>query len=517
MHRVKGSRLGVAVGLVSLTLLGTPLAERAGAESRVTLRPASGLAGSQVSLVGRDLGRRDPVVVRTGNEVMARTRTSRRRSFRASFAIPQLRPGKWRVVSRSRGRRIVNVFRVVASSSGGPPVGEVASRRGRRVRWTPGEGSSGSVVRVEGARFPSGRRLQIRFGGLAVGSARTGRRGRFSTRLTVPALGAGRRLVRVKLRSRALGFMFTVTGTGAGGAGGGVAPGPTPELEPVIAAAGDIACDPGFTHFNNGLGATSRCRQKYTSDLLVNAGLAAVLPLGDVQYDCGSATEFARSYHLSWGRVKAITRPAIGNHEYHTSGGTGCSSSANGNGYFGYFGAAAGEPGKGYYSYDIGAWHLVALNSNCSFVSCGSSSAQVQWLRGDLAAHPAKCTLGYWHHPRFTSGTNSPGSNSVTPLYQALYDYGADVVLVGHDHHYERFAPQSPAGGRDLARGIRQFLVGTGGRGFHPVKSPRPNSEVRNNVTFGVLKLTLRPASYDWQFVPEAGKSFRDAGSQACH
>ena len=313
--------------------------------------------------------------------------------------------------------------------------------------------------------------------------------------------------------------MFTITGTGNGtgteGAGPGTAPGPT--ADPVIAAAGDIACDPGFTYFNNGLGTSSRCRQKYTSDLLVNAGLAAVLPLGDIQYDCGSASEFAGSYNLSWGRVKAITRPAIGNHEYHTTGGTGCSSSANGGGYFGYFGAAAGEPGKGYYSYDIGAWHLIALNSNCSFVSCGSSSAQAQWLRADLAAHPARCTLSYWHHPRFTSGTNTPGSNSVTPLYQALYDHGADVVLVGHDHHYERFAPQSPSGGRDLARGIRQFLVGTGGRGFHPIKTALPNSEVRNNVTFGVLKLTLRPGSYDWEFVPEAGKSFRDAGSQACH
>jgi hypothetical protein len=311
--------------------------------------------------------------------------------------------------------------------------------------------------------------------------------------------------------------MFNITETRTETAG--AAPGITPDdtAVPVIAAAGDIACDPGFTYYKNGLGTTGRCRQKATSDLLVNAGLAAVLPLGDVQYECASSSAFAQSYHPSWGRVKAITRPAIGNHEYHTTGGSGCSRSANGAGYFGYFGAAAGEPGKGYYSYDIGAWHLIALNSNCSFVSCGSSSAQVKWLRQDLATHPARCTLGYWHHPRFTSGTNSPGSSSVTPLYQALYDYGADVVLVGHDHHYERFAPQSPAGGRDIARGIRQFLVGTGGRGFHPINTPRPNSEVRNNVTFGVLKLTLRPESYDWQFVPEAGKSFRDAGSQACH
>jgi len=525
MHRVKGNRrsaagpLGIAVGLVGFALLATPLTQYAGAESRVTLIPASGLAGSQVSLAGRDLGKRDPVVVRVRNQVLARTRTSRHGSFRAAFAVPRLGPGKLRVVSQSRGRRIVNVFRAVASPSSGP-VGEVASRRGRRVRWTPGEGPSGSLVRLEGARFPPERRLRIRFGGVDVGRARTGRRGRFSTRLTVPALGAGRRLVRVKLRSRALGFMFAITGSGGGpGQASGVTPDGTARdtLEPVIAAAGDIACDPGFTYFRSGLGTSSRCRQKYTSDLLANAGLAAVLALGDVQYDCGSATEFARSYHPSWGRVKEITRPAIGNHEYHTTGGTGCSPSANGGGYFGYFGAAAGEPGKGYYSYDIGAWHLVALNSNCKFVSCGSSSAQVQWLRQDLAAHPARCTLGYWHHPRFTSGTNSPGSSSVTPLYQALYDHGADLVLVGHDHHYERFAPQSPSGGRDLARGIRQFLVGTGGRGFHPLNTPRPNSEVRQNVTFGVLKLTLRPASYDWQFVPEAGKSFSDAGSQACH
>lgn len=528
MHRVRGNRrlaagpLGIVAGLVCLTLLAVPLVETAGAESRVTLRPAAGLAGTQVHLGGRDLGRRDRVLVRVGNRVVARARTSRRGTFTASFAVPQVPPGKWRVVTKSRGRRIVNVFRAVATASGARPVGEVASRRGRRVRWTPGEASSGSGIRLEGARFPPQRLVRIRFGGVHVGKTRTGRGGRFSMRLTVPSLGAGRRLVRVKLRSRALGFMFTVTGTGAGGANGtaGGSAGATPATAtgvPVIAAAGDIACDPGFTHFKSGLGTASRCRQKYTSDLLVNAGLAAVLPLGDIQYDCGSATEFARSYHLSWGRVKAITRPAIGNHEYHTTGGTGCSSSANGGGYFGYFGAAAGPPGNGYYSYDIGAWHLIALNSNCSFVSCGSSSAQVKWLRQDLAAHPTRCTLGYWHHPRFTSGTNSPGSNSVTPLYQALYDHGADVVLVGHDHHYERFAPQSPSGRHDPARGIRQFLVGTGGRGFHPINAARPNSEVRNNVTFGALKLTLRSASYDWQFVPEAGKSFRDAGSQACH
>jgi hypothetical protein len=380
-------------------------------------------------------------------------------------------------------------------------------------------------VRLEGSGFPARRLIRVRFGGVAAATLRTGRGGRFATTIAVPPLPAGRRLVRVKLATGALGFFFRVTaadasqdgsggnpaGTRQGGAGAG------PGGDPLIAAAGDIACIPTSSSFRNGLGTATRCRQQYTSDLVVNAGLSAVLPLGDIQYECGGSTEFTRSYAPSWGRVKPITRPVPGNHEYRTSGGTGCDSSGNARGYFGYFGAAAGDPATGYYSYDLGAWHLIALNSNCSVVSCSSSSAQARWLRQDLAAHPARCTLAYWHHPRFTSGTNSPGSNSVKPLYQALYDHGGDVLLVGHDHHYERFAPQDPNGSRDLARGIRQFVVGTGGKGFHPINTPRPNSEVRHNTTFGVLKLALHGASYDWQFIPEAGKSFRDAGSQACH
>jgi acid phosphatase type 7 len=249
----------------------------------------------------------------------------------------------------------------------------------------------------------------------------------------------------------------------------------------------------------------------------VNAGLSTVLALGDVQYECAGYSAFLGSYDPSWGRVKSITRPAIGNHEYHSDGGSDCDTSGKAGGYFRYFGASAGDPSKGYYSFNVGAWHLVAVNSNCSTVSCSSSSAQAQWLRQDLAANPTKCTLAYWHHPKFTSGVNYPGSSSVKPVFQVLYDYDADVVLVGHDHHYERFVPQDPNGALDLSRGIRQFVVGTGGRNFHPIKTILPNSEVRNNVTFGVLKLTLHPTSYDWQFTPEAGKTFTDSGSQACH
>lgn len=501
---------------------------RAAADARATLRPASGPVGATVSVTGTHFGRRVRVTVRCGGRVVGRARTSRRGTFRVFFVAPARQASRMRVVSRGGGRRVVNAFRVSASGPAAVPVGEVAAQRGRRMRWTPVEGAVGSVVRLRGAGFVPGRRMRVRFGGLNLGRFRTDGSGRFSTRFTVPALEAGRRFVRVKRRQRGLGFFFTILGgagdPGAGGVPGGVPgsvdpsagpPQPGSGGDPVIAAAGDIACDPSFQYFRNGLGTAERCRQKYTSDLLVDAGLSAVLPLGDLQYECGTSSAFTRSYGPSWGRVRPITRPAIGNHEY--GGGTsGTCSSTSASGYFGYFGAAAGDPAKGYYSYELGTWHLVALNSNCSVVRCGSSSSQAAWLRQDLAAHPAQCTLAYWHHPRFTSGSNAPGSSSVTPLYQALYDHGADVLLVGHDHHYERFAPQDPAGRSNAARGIREFVVGTGGRNFHPLNAPRPNSEVRNNATFGVLRLTLRPASYDWQFVPVGGSSFRDAGSQAC-
>ena len=227
---------------------------------------------------------------------------------------------------------------------------------------------------------------------------------------------------------------------------------PAPTADPVIMAAGDQACDPTASAFNGGLGTSTSCRQKYTSDLLVNRDLAAVLALGDIQYECGGYNAFLQSYDPTWGRVKSITYPVPGNHEYHSEGGMDCDPTGNALGYFNYFGAAAGDPAKGYYSFDVGAWHLIALNSNCAKVSCATSSAQVSWLRQDLAANPNTCTLAFWHHPRFTSGTNAPGSTLVKPLYQALYDYNADVVLVGHDHDYERFALQDPEGALDPVR-----------------------------------------------------------------
>jgi calcineurin-like phosphoesterase family protein len=288
--------------------------------------------------------------------------------------------------------------------------------------------------------------------------------------------------------------------------------------DPVIAAAGDIACDPANSVFNSGNGNSNACRQKYTSDLLMNAALAAVLPLGDVQYYCGGYQAFLQSYDLSWGRVKSITHPVVGNHEYLTSGGTDCTSAnAGATGYFNYFGAAAGNQGKGYYSYDIGAWHLIALNSNCGDAGgCSPSSPQGQWLEADLNTHSNFCTLAYWHIPLFSSGGRA--ANNTKDIWQILYNHNADLILNGHDHIYERFAPQAPNAVPDTIRGLRELIVGTGGSDHTNIPGAiAANSEVRNTDTYGILKLTLHPTSYDWQFVPEAGKTFTDSGTGACH
>jgi len=279
--------------------------------------------------------------------------------------------------------------------------------------------------------------------------------------------------------------------------------------DPVIAAAGDIACDPTASNFKGGLGDGSTCAQKATSDLLVGTGLTAVLTLGDTQYEDNAYSKFLAAYDPTWGRVKAITHPAIGNHEYLTK---------NAAGYFQYFGAAAGDPTKGYYSYDIGAWHMIALNSNCPHAGgCGVGSPQERWLRQDLAAHRNDCTLAYWHHPRFSSGQHG-NEAAYDTFWRDLYAGGADIVLNGHDHDYERFAPQNPDEVADPAFGIREFVVGTGGRNHYRFITIQPTSEVRDMTTFGVLRLTLHLASYDWQFVPAAGTgTFTDAGTGTCH
>ena len=229
-----------------------------------------------------------------------------------------------------------------------------------------------------------------------------------------------------------------------------------------------------------------------------------VFAAGDNAYPNGTSAQYTNCYGPTWGRHKARTKPVPGNHDYLTPGASG---------YFGYFGAAAGDPTKGYYSYELGDWHVVALNSN---IATSVGSPQEQWLRADLAASTKRCTVAYWHHPLFSSGNEGPHI-STKPLWQALYEAGADVVIVGHDHDYERFAPQTADGVADSLHGIREFVAGTGGGGLFVVYPPTPNSEVLDNNTLGVLRLGLHADGYDWKFLPEEGKTFTDAGSGRCH
>lgn len=235
-----------------------------------------------------------------------------------------------------------------------------------------------------------------------------------------------------------------------------------------------------------------------------------VFTLGDNAYPNGKITDFKNCYEPTWGRHKHRTRPSVGNHEYHSGGAAG---------YYTYFGRAATprQPKctrncQGYYSYNLGAWHIIVLNSE---ISMHTGSAQERWLRADLKANPRTCTLAYWHRPRFSSGKHGNYTRA-QPLWQALYDHGADVVLNAHDHFYERFAPQNPSGKADPTRGIRQFIVGTGGANLYGIDNIKANSQVRNTKSWGVLKLTLYQTSYQWQFIPIAGKTFTDSGSANC-
>jgi hypothetical protein len=276
-----------------------------------------------------------------------------------------------------------------------------------------------------------------------------------------------------------------------------VQPPPESPTDPVLVAAGDIAdCS------SNG--------DEQTAALLDDIP-GTVGTLGDNAYESGTDVQFANCYDPTWGRHRARTRPSPGDHDYETPGAAG---------YFQYFGAAAGDPAKGYYSYDLGTWHIVMLNSNCGEIGgCDAGSAQEQWLRSDLAAHPTGCTLSVLGNPLFSSNNHVGNDVTMKDLWQALHEHRTDVMLTADDHDYERFAAQDPNGRLDLVNGITEFVVGTGGRSHYtfPVGLPASNSQVRNDDTFGVMKLALHPGGYDWNFVPVAGKTFTDSGSRSCH
>jgi acid phosphatase type 7 len=237
---------------------------------------------------------------------------------------------------------------------------------------------------------------------------------------------------------------------------------------------------------------------------LLDGIAGTVFTLGDNVYDNGTATEFANCYDPSWGQHKSRTTPVAGNHDYNTSGATG---------YYDYFGDAAGPRDKGYYSFDLGAWHIIILNSN---IARTLTSEQIAWLRADLTGSTAQCTMALWHHPRFSSGQHGNDATQ-QPFWDVLYEFDADVVLVGHDHDYERFAPQTPTGVADPTRGLRQFVVGTGGTSLRSFSTIRPNSEFRDSSTWGVIKFELAPTRYSWSYITTTGGAVLDSGSGSCH
>lgn len=271
------------------------------------------------------------------------------------------------------------------------------------------------------------------------------------------------------------------------------APTPTPGAAAVLVGAGDIAsCD--------------LTADTATANVVAGIG-GTVFTAGDNAYETGSLANYEQCYDPTWGAFFDRTYPVPGNHEYETLGAAG---------YFDYFGARAGPVGTGWYAYDLAGWRIYALNSNCGVVGCAAGSEQERWLRADLAASPRACVLAYWHHPRFSSGEHGNDA-AVAPLWSALYDAGAEIIVNGHDHDYERFAPQTPAGTANPTAGIRQFVVGTGGASLRAFSTVRENSQVRNSATYGVIKMTLSSTGYAWQFVPAGNGTFADTGNGTCH
>lgn len=390
-----------------------------------------------------------------------------------------------------------------------------------KLSAVPSTVAPGGSVSIDGTGFAAGSSGQLLFDGSASGmpAYKASATGTFSVSFTVSANAsngmhavAARRTRNNKVVATASLIVAQPSPT----------PGPTPTKSPspppttsvpptatssptvaptatpagvVVIAAGDIA-------------SCSSSGDEATGALLDTLA-GPILVLGDIAYEAGTTSEFNNCFDPSWGEHKARMKPAPGNHEYSTAGATG---------YYEYFGSAAGDPAKGYYAFDLGGWRFYALNSNCAAIGgCGAGSVQEMWLRADLAANPRTCVAAYWHHPRFSSGAHG-NSTATQALWQALYDFNADLVLVGHDHDYERFAPQTATGVADAARGLREFVVGTGGRSHYPLPGAAvANSQANNTDSYGVLKLTLGANGYSWQFVPEAGKTFNDSGSGACH
>ncbi len=501
-------RISRASGALLAGLLATALGLPAAAEAAmVVVTPADPPRGSLVTARGSGFAPRGRVAVRLAGQRVSWPVADRAGRFYIRVRLPSGAVGPRTLLSRAGPRRVINVL-----EPGHGALAELATSAGVRVRIEAGPVPAGGALRIRArglsrrgsvwARLGDGQAVMVRAdaarraAGVVPVPSREGRQA-----MVVRAGGATARLAVLVTPARG-----SLDGPAPGGVGGptpagDAGPAPTPGVAPRLAAVGDVACASGAAV------TTTTCRHASTAALAAGLAPTAVALLGDTQYETGALADFQGSFAPTWGAaLGARLHPAPGNHEYGTPGASG---------YFTYFGSAAGETGRGWYSYDLGSWHLVALNTNdaCTDVPCGSGSEQQGWLRDDLAAHPAACSLVYWHHPRFSSGPHG-NTTAVDALWRTARAGGVDVALAGHDHLYERFAPQD-ADGQASAAGTREFVVGTGGKSLYPVSGVKPNSEVRIADTFGVLELELRNGSYGWRFLSEGG-AVRDQGSDDC-
>lgn len=490
-------------GVVSVACLGALALPSTAGAAALTATPGIAARGATVTLTGSGFTRRVSGVVGLSGHPSVRFRVDGRgRAVVVMRILGISRLGGHRLVMQAGRRRVSTLLTVVAARRA-PSRLAALSGRGQRVLLRPAHASAGEPFTLKVTGLRGGAKAQAHVAGIAVAKRRANARGALSIVAQIPALAPARYLVDLTSDRMRIGLRLVVLAPPA--------PTPPPPGAVRIAAAGDIACAAGSSV------TSGSCHQKATSDLLVSGNYDAVLALGDVQYHCGSFAALSQVYGPTWGRVLSRTHPVIGNHEYLTSGDSDCTpANAGGAGYFDYFGARAGNRGEAYYSYDVGSWHLIALNSSCGAAGgCDPSTPQGRWLAQDLAAHRDRCSLAYWHIPLFSSGGRA--ARNTAGFWEQLYNAGADIILSGHDHIYERFAPQDPTGGADPDNGIRQFVVGTGGANHTAIAAIAPNSEVRDSTTYGVLELTLADNSYDWRFRPESGATFTDSGSTTCH
>ena len=293
--------------------------------------------------------------------------------------------------------------------------------------------------------------------------------------------------------------------------------------DPVVGAVGDMACDTSDRSYNGGSGTRRACGEQRASDrMLSDTSLDAVLGLGDYQYDCGQASDYAVSYTPTWGRLNDLMEPVAGNHEYVTgndSGGNPCpADNSTAAGYFAYFGEASHPDTVGHFSFDIGSWHLVALNAECGKYhvgGCAATSAQTKWLQADLASSTKRCVLAYWHQPLW-KGTGTGVAAAYRAWWKVLYRAHADVVLNGHVHNYQRFGPLDPSGAADAVNGITEYIAGTGGERQEKVSAGAVPQPVAWKQAFGYLRLTLQPRGWRAEFIDHTG-SVLDASSGVCH